>query len=520
MKRALEPGLALLLIALLHVGAGAVVGVGLADDAYIFLRYADNLALGHGLVFNPGERVEGYTSPLWMALTAAVPFLPLDAALATRALSSLCGIAAVFIFYGSLRRFFPAAGVWLPLSGALALTLDPAFTFWTASGMETALAALTLTLAATSFMEAAGGRTSMLHAGAFLALAALTRPEALILYPFLILLCPRGRRFALLLPAAALVLHLVARFYYYGSVLPNTYFAKTAVSATVRAAHGAAYAGRFALAYAPLLAALLVVALIVWRRGHRLDAAARPAIAVVVLWSLAVVWEGGDHFPLFRFFVPVMPLLIWLLVALLASLMSPAPHARASAHPIPGTRVILVSCLVLAGFVGQGLAVFRFHEGARARGDLNVVEAWKEVGLWLRQTVPADTSVAAVGIGAVGYYSRLRIVDLLGLTDAVVARQGLVQPEAMIGHQRYHTDHILTLRPHIILFVTAGWFDRPSEPWTVPAGIKFHYALRHLVQDPRVPQWYETASFRMDNGRYAEFLILKEERWRLTHAGP
>ena len=41
-----------------------------SDDAFISLRYAANLLAGHGLVFNPGERVEGFTSPLWTLLLA------------------------------------------------------------------------------------------------------------------------------------------------------------------------------------------------------------------------------------------------------------------------------------------------------------------------------------------------------------------------------------------------------------------------------------------------------------------
>src|SRR5438552_142444 len=44
------------------------------DDAFISLRYARNLAKGHGIVFNAGERVEGYTNFLWVVILAA-PFL-------------------------------------------------------------------------------------------------------------------------------------------------------------------------------------------------------------------------------------------------------------------------------------------------------------------------------------------------------------------------------------------------------------------------------------------------------------
>src|SRR5262245_65582120 len=43
------------------------------DDAYISFRYGDNLVHGHGLVFNPGERVEGYSNFLWvMAMAPAI----------------------------------------------------------------------------------------------------------------------------------------------------------------------------------------------------------------------------------------------------------------------------------------------------------------------------------------------------------------------------------------------------------------------------------------------------------------
>jgi hypothetical protein len=42
----------------------------ICDDSFITLRYAQNLAEGHGLVFNLNERVEGFTSPLWTILLA------------------------------------------------------------------------------------------------------------------------------------------------------------------------------------------------------------------------------------------------------------------------------------------------------------------------------------------------------------------------------------------------------------------------------------------------------------------
>ena len=42
------------------------------DDAFISFEYARNLAEGNGLVFNDGERVEGFSNLLWTLLLAAV----------------------------------------------------------------------------------------------------------------------------------------------------------------------------------------------------------------------------------------------------------------------------------------------------------------------------------------------------------------------------------------------------------------------------------------------------------------
>ncbi len=59
--------LALLLVALVHTWQ---FRHHLTDDAFISFRYLANLFAGHGLVYNPGERVWGYTNFLWMAALA------------------------------------------------------------------------------------------------------------------------------------------------------------------------------------------------------------------------------------------------------------------------------------------------------------------------------------------------------------------------------------------------------------------------------------------------------------------
>src|SRR6185437_4110074 len=69
---ALSRGVRLALLAAL--GAAALAWAWhlawLCDDSFISFRYARNLAHGNGLVWNVGERVEGYTNFLWTVIAA------------------------------------------------------------------------------------------------------------------------------------------------------------------------------------------------------------------------------------------------------------------------------------------------------------------------------------------------------------------------------------------------------------------------------------------------------------------
>ena len=80
----LERG-ALALGMLLAVGLMWPLRGYLTDDTFIHLQYARHLSLGHGLVFNPGERVYGCTSPLWATLIADGMALHLDGLKVARA---------------------------------------------------------------------------------------------------------------------------------------------------------------------------------------------------------------------------------------------------------------------------------------------------------------------------------------------------------------------------------------------------------------------------------------------------
>ena len=81
----------------LLAGAGLVFATNravriawLADDSFVSFRYAWNLVRGHGLVYNAGERVEGYSNLLWTLLMAGGMSLGVTPELASKALGILC----------------------------------------------------------------------------------------------------------------------------------------------------------------------------------------------------------------------------------------------------------------------------------------------------------------------------------------------------------------------------------------------------------------------------------------------
>ena len=109
------------------------------DDAAISFQYAKNWSLGRGVVFNPGERVEGYTNFLWIALLtpvhAVTARLGLDFTRAAIGLSIVFAVLNLGLVYVVGRRLFDRD--WVAVTVALLLcSFDSSFQGYAMSGME------------------------------------------------------------------------------------------------------------------------------------------------------------------------------------------------------------------------------------------------------------------------------------------------------------------------------------------------------------------------------------------------
>src|SRR5215207_3462307 len=109
-----------------------------SDDAYISYRYAFNLIGGHGLVFNPGERVEGYTNLLYVLLMVPLAWLAGPERLYPLSVALNFAFAALALtwFSGFVSQRLDGFGGGL---AALLLALCPSIWVAVASGLETPL---------------------------------------------------------------------------------------------------------------------------------------------------------------------------------------------------------------------------------------------------------------------------------------------------------------------------------------------------------------------------------------------
>ena len=103
-----------------------VLGRFTIDDAFINFRYAENLASGLGPVFNPGERVEGYTTPAWVFLLAGLHRLGAPLLGSAHVLGIGAAAASVLAARGTASRMAPRLGGIAGALAALLVALHPA----------------------------------------------------------------------------------------------------------------------------------------------------------------------------------------------------------------------------------------------------------------------------------------------------------------------------------------------------------------------------------------------------------
>lgn len=431
------------------------------DDGYISWRYGRNLAEGLGLAWNPGEAapVEGYSEFAWVLLSALTHLIGLGPDPVLPLLSAASGLLLTWRVMRFLARDLVEQPTAL-LGAALLLGTAVPLGVWSTSGMGTMPALLCLWLFFESLLGSIhrheGWRAAF--AGSALVLLRADGHLWVFLLGGLALAIAQLRRDACLrkaaltaagLPLLVFLLHTAFRLGYHGDWLPNTARAKVAVSAFTLE-RGLRYVGSFGLTFPALLLALLVPVAMGRRTLERPTLAAALVVLASVGYSILV---GGDFMCFHRFLLPVWPFGAVLFakglqalaedgglrrtVGLLLAGILPALNALPAFGLEPTPRGLRETCWFrFNARLPDGSMNFRSeHEQWQDMRDR--AQAWLRLGEALAEHALPEDKLVYGAIGAVGYASRMVVLDQFGLTRRDVGEFPEVPGERSPGHDRY-----------------------------------------------------------------------------------
>ncbi len=438
----------------------------MVDDAFISFRYARNLVMGHGLVFNPGEPVEGYSNLLWVLLIALGLKAGLPALLWARLLGAGCSLVMLCLLPGLVRLMDPGRQVRSPWAGRLAQLLTAAtgaVACWTLAGLETPLFGLLIIWAWRSALV-----RSPLQAGPAGLLLILVRPEgpalALIFLVWSLLpgagldsaSSPLRRQRAWLGPAlliAGTAAFFLWRHATYGWWLPNTYYAKTG-DYQGQLATGLPYGLAFARAYL-IMPALVVASVLMrcgWKRICRLDMLL--GLGVIVFWWCYVVVIGGDMLGMYRFFAPVLPVIITWLIAVAVPC---GWFDRPTSTLVFG--LVMALALLLPSFWGRERRLVKIHMSEANLGGW--IMAGDALAGPLASQFPPGTTLALGPAGYIPWKTGLVCYDFYGLVDARIAHRKVAFTHHYAGHEKHDAALVLARHPDYILLGNVDITDKP-----------------------------------------------------------
>jgi hypothetical protein len=458
-----------------------------ADDAFITFRYAENLARGLGPVYNAGEYVEGYSTPLYMFALAGASAMGLDLMPLSRALGIASMLGIVAVLYGGLR----SAGV---VGWGAALTtflLSSCFYLHLSSmaGMETIPHALLFFCGLVLLGDPNPTRKVTLAASSLLILSSLTRPEGIAFWGLgllLVALTNRRQVWIYLWPFALFAAHVAWRYGYYGDLLPNPYYVKVGRGA---ASFRAGLAELWQFLGNPVHIAWLLLAAAGAYVGASLPKQWRRALVMsvaVVFQTIYVVSVGGESLGLKRFYVPVLPPLAFL-VGL--AFLSAAGQKRWFVWRRRDLAVVQVVALCYS--------LFLILVGASPIVREEYIEGNRKLGEHLAKTRDPSTLIAVSAAGAIPYFSGLPALDLYGLNDLHIARQPFFHGwHAHTGHAKWDSSYVLSREPDLVV-VNRGY---------MPVGHDYSEAIERAKRDPTSvgtdPMELELFSLLVESRRY------------------
>ena len=452
------------------------------DDAYITLRYARNYIAGLGIVWNPGEYVQGYTNFLHLIFISFLGKLGINLVWASRVVSGIAyaGLVAVVALFGITFENERRASLWhLP---AIIVATSASILVWTLGGLEGILFSFLSIGGSLLFLVAMNSlKSCWLYAasGITLGLSFLARPDGIVfisvscVYLFWLILKHKTSVFDLMAFVAGVVLvtspYIIWQATYYGDIVPNTFYAKAGVPLWLKLKTGISYLLNY-LIHPPFLPFFVFISL-VYAFLKRLWSLKLTYLMLLVTAYLAFIIfiAGGDHMQSFRMMLPIIPLM-GAVLALVLSVAIGLKHRR-----IINNITIAVLILTSSQILDRKLNPQR-EDPASFVGTI--------VGKYISEAWPAGSLIALNTAGSTPYYAESnRYIDMLGLNDPTIAKRKIkkiVTPwQKVPGHLKGDGGYVLSRHPdYIIMGPAEGTIS--SKPWFL-SDFELNYDQRFLL---------------------------------------
>jgi len=501
------------------------------DDAYMFLRYAENALAGHGIAWNPdGVQTYGATSLLYLGLVIVgrglFPFADASAILVVT--SCVLGLAALTLMVLVLGRvavsdFFRKNFFILPVFMAVLFFLSPDYLFHATSGMDTTLAMLCNTLVIFAALNWVGRENTasllMLIAAAYASF--LARPDDLIyavvfpaLYGLFFLRENRVKKvfqFGMGL-AAVLAIDTAVKYVVFGDPLPLPFYAKTAGYDDGYTGAGRWNPVAYLFDFLGLMFPFIFIAMIsVSRHTRRLAAAFFIPVLVTFTYFFSVTQIMGFGA---RYYFPSVPFFVigaWMLFDRRLEQVRPAvvfrSPLRIAATVVAASILFLppVGALLEAAYERTFIATLRVYESGFAQDfetELPELGWWQSIDAVsaICEKLPAGTKVGLSEYGLVGARCvHIHIIDPLGLHDPFFAHNGFSSTE------------FFNREPDLI------WFPHPDYADIISS---IQDDLRFQTNYEYYPGAFDYGiAIRKDAEAYDDILMSVQRVWEETYPG-
>lgn len=444
----------------------------LVDDAYISMRYAANWAEGNGIVWQLGDRVEGYTNFLQVAIFALGLKLGIKGEMLAHGLGLSTGVGIIILTFILAWQLKPNKDIqsWPTGLGALVVAALPAFAIWTLSGLETPLFIFLCLSAILSLHESLKHPEQLylpILTGIILVGVSMTRPDGVILALILatvisIYIWKSGKKHRKHLVHTLFLIMLVFivgygtyftwRWIYYGQILPNTFYVKVGTE-LAQVERGLSYSwqmlntlGIYGLVIA---AGLSIFPFEKWLCGKTCQPQHMITFWSVLIfafsYTLYLIFIGGDTFG------PRLALIVVVFFAILLDILISRVAAMLKRIQLNMTAVssVLIFISVVTIWFIQPFAL------TNLKPDITEYN-WKRLGQWLKENSPKEAVLAIDAAGTIPYFSNLRTIDMLGLNDLHIAHMDIPDfGEGKPGHEKYDAAYIFANHPDWI----AAWID-------------------------------------------------------------